>query len=156
MMLISKMVGVTTDNGNTRHAVGMDQWRYMNSSGRIRASTEVNFKSIMRAFVFGEDDRVINPGDMLLEMSQSEPGDRDQKNVRKFEITINGNQMAGLLAQITRASNLYKDNEEWLRTPVTTTIEPTYQSVEARYQAELAKLDLQRIKKPAPKLSAKR
>jgi hypothetical protein len=89
-------------------------------------------------------------------MSQSEPGDRDQKNVRKFEITINGNQMAGLLAQITRASNLYKDNEEWLSSPVTTTIEPTYQSVEARYQADLAKLDLQRIKKPAPKLSANR
>jgi hypothetical protein len=156
MMLISKMVGEATDNGNTRHAVGMDQWRTMNSSGRIRATTEVNFKSIMRAFVFGEDPRVINPGDMLLEMSQSEPGDRDQKNVRKFEITINGNQMAGLLAQITRAADLYKVNEEWLRTPVTTTIEPTYQSVQQKYAEDMAKLDLQRIKKPAPKLTRAR
>ena len=128
----------------------------MNSSGRIRATTEVNFKSVMTAFVFGEDDRVINPGDMLLVMSESAPGDREQGNCRKFEIMINGRQMAGLLGQITRASNLYKDNEEWLSSPVTTTIEPTYQSVQARYQADMAKLDLQRIKKPAPKLSAAR
>ena len=150
------MLNAAADNGNEQHAAGMDQWRYMNSSGRIRATTEVNFKSVMTAFVFGEDDRVINPGDMLLVMSESAPGDRDQSNCRKFEITINGRQMAGLLGQITRASNLYKENQEWLSTPMTTTTEPTYQSVQARYQADMAKLDLQRIKKPAPKLSATR
>ena len=128
----------------------------MNSSGRIRATTEVNFKSSMVAFVFGEDDRVVNPGDLLLVMSQSESGDRDQGNCRKFEITVNGRQMAGLLSQITRAADLYKDNQEWLNSPVTTTIEPTYQSVQAQYAADMAKLDLQRIRKPAPKLSRSR
>ena len=129
----------------------------MNSSGRIRATTEVNFKSSMIAFVFGEDDRVVNPGDLLLVMRQSEPGDRDQKNCRKFEITVNGRQMAGLLEQIKRAADLYKDNQEWLNSPVTTTSnEPTYQSVQAQYAADMAKLDLQRIRKPAPKLSRAR
>lgn len=91
----------------------------MNSSGRIRATTEVNFKSSMVAFVFGEDDRVVNPGDLLLVMSQSEPGDRTQGNIRKFEININGNQMAGLLDQVKRAANLFKLNKDWLLEPAT-------------------------------------
>ena len=128
----------------------------MNSSGRIRATTEVNFKSSMIACVFGEDDRVVNPGDLLLVMSQSEPGDRDQGNCRKFEIIINGRQIAGLLKQVTRAANLYNLNSEWLSSPVTTIIEPTYQSVQAKYDADMKALDLQRIRKPAPKLSAAR
>jgi hypothetical protein len=89
----------------------------MHSSGRIRATTEVNFKSRMRAFVFGEDSRVVNPGDLLIEMSASEPGDRDQANVRKFEIYINGDQMSSLLGQVTRASNLFDENVEWLKQP---------------------------------------
>jgi hypothetical protein len=96
----------------------------MHSSGRIRATTEVNFKSSMVAYVFGEDDRVVNPGDLLLVMSQSEPGDRNQANIRKFEIQINGNQMAGLLNQVKRAADLFKLNEEWLRTPATTPASP--------------------------------
>lgn len=128
----------------------------MNSSGRIRATTEVNFRSTMRALVFGDDPRVINPGDLLIEMSASEPGDRDQGNCRKFEITINGRQLAGLLKQVIRAADLYKDNEEWLSSPVTTTDEPTYQSVQAKYAADMKALDLQRIRKPAPKLSRAR
>jgi hypothetical protein len=96
----------------------------MNSSGRIRATTEVNFKSSMLAFVFGEDDRVVNPGDLLLVMSQSEPGDRNQGNIRKFEIYVNGNQMSGLLNQVKRAADLFKLNEDWLRTPATTPATP--------------------------------
>jgi hypothetical protein len=64
--------------------------------------------------------------------------------------------MAGLLSQITRAADLYKDNQEWLSSPVTTTTEPTHQSVQAQYAADMAKLDLQRIRKPAPKLSRAR
>jgi hypothetical protein len=128
----------------------------MNSSGRIRATTEVNFKSSMIACVFGEDDRVVNPGDLLLVMSQSEPGDRDQGNCRKFEIIINGRQIAGLLEQVTRAAHLYKLNAEWLSSPMTTITEPTYQSVQEKYDADMKALDLQRIRKPAPKLSAAR
>jgi len=100
----------------------MNQRGFMNSSGRIRATTEVNFKSRMRAFVFGEDARVINPGDLLIEMSASEPGDRSQSNIRKFEIYINGDQMSALLGQVTRASNLFDENLEWLKQPSSTPV----------------------------------
>ena len=90
------------------------------SSGRIRATSEVNFKSRMTAFVFGEDDRVTNPGDILIEMSEAQPGDRLGNNLRKFEIYIAGDQAALLLKQVTRAADLYELNQEWLKTPATT------------------------------------
>jgi hypothetical protein len=89
----------------------------MNSSGRIRATSEVNFKSKMVAYVFGENDAVINPGDLLLIMTQTEPGDRLGANVKRFEITVNGDQMAILLAQVVRANDLYLLNEDWLKDP---------------------------------------
>jgi hypothetical protein len=90
-----------------------------NGSGRIRATSEVNFKSRMTAFVFGEDDRVVNPGDMLIEMSETQPGDRLGKNLRKFEIYIAGEQIGSLLNQVTRAAELYEHNREWLKSPAT-------------------------------------
>jgi hypothetical protein len=99
---------------------------YMTSSGagRIRATSEVNFKSRMVAFVFGEDDRVINPGDLLIEMSESQPGDRQGSNLRKFEITIAGEQVNLLLEQVMRAAELYEQNRNWLKSPATTINEP--------------------------------
>lgn len=125
----------------------------MNPSGRIRATTEVNFKSSMVAYVFGEDDRVVNPGDLLLVMSQSEPGDRNQANIRKFEICINGNQMAGLLAQVKRAADLFKINEDWLRTPMTKPAEPLIADVLMLQDANRLATHLKHLKGYVPTLA---
>ena len=125
----------------------------MNSSGRIRATTEVNFKSRMRAFVFGEDARVINPGDLLIEMAAVEPGDRDQGNVRKFEIYINGDQMGALLAQVTRASDLFNDNEEWLKQPASTASKPLTAEVLVQQDANRLRIHLKHLKGYKPSLS---
>jgi hypothetical protein len=126
----------------------------MHSSGRIRATTEVNFKSSMVAYVFGEDDRVVNPGDLLLVMSQSEPGDRNQANIRKFEIQINGNQMAGLLNQVKRAADLFKLNEEWLRTPATTPAQPLTAEVLVLQDENRLATHLKHLKGYVPRLVA--
>lgn len=91
-----------------------------NSAGRIRATTEVNFKTRMDTYLFGEDDRVANPGDLLIVMSESAPGDRLGNNMRQFEIVVNGDQMSGLLTAVTRAKDLYDLNRGWLKSPVTT------------------------------------
>ena len=90
-----------------------------NGAGRIRATSEVNFKSRMKAFVFGDDDRVVNPGDLLIEMSESQPGDRLGGNLRKFEISISGEQIGLLLEKVKRAADLYELNHEWLKSPAT-------------------------------------
>jgi hypothetical protein len=91
-----------------------------NSAGRIRATTEVNFKSRMDTYVFGEDSRVVNPGDLLIVMSESAPGDRLGNNLRQFEIVVNGDQMSGLLEAVTRAKDLYDLNHGWLKSPAST------------------------------------
>jgi hypothetical protein len=124
-----------------------------NSAGRIRATTEVNFKSSMVAYVFGEDERVINPGDLLLVMTQSEPGDRNGANVRKFEISVAGYQMAGLLAQITRASDLFKLNEEWLKSPASTAATPLTAAVLIEQDQNRLATHLKHLKGYVPRLA---
>jgi len=124
----------------------------MNSSGRIRATSEVNFKSTMAAYVFGENEAVINPGDLLLIMSQSEPGDRLGTNLKKFEITVNGNQIGALLAQVTRAYDLYMLNEDWLKSPTSRlATAPTALELIAKDLA-ISKM-LNKPKVPAPQLT---
>jgi hypothetical protein len=100
------------------------------TSGHIRSTNETNFQGRIRALVFGEDNRVINPGDMILEMEHSDPGDRLGNNTKRFEIYIAGREMAGLLGQITRAADLFKLNAEWLLSPSSRTLTP--QEIEDR------------------------
>jgi hypothetical protein len=89
-----------------------------NPSATIRTMSESNFSGRIRALVFGEDPRVINPGDMILEMEKvGKPGDRLGNNLERFEIYIAGREMAGLLDQVTRAANLFTQNAEWLLSP---------------------------------------
>ena len=85
-----------------------------NPSGHIRSTTETNFQGRIRAVVFGEYNRVINPGDMILEMEQVKQADRLGGSVDRFEIYIAGRDMRGLLDQVTRAHELFKLNAEWL------------------------------------------
>ena len=100
------------------------------TSGHIRSTNETNFQGRIRALVFGEDDRVIIPGDMILEMEHSDPGDRLGNNAERFEIYIAGREMAGLLGQITRAADLFTLNAEWLLSPSSRTLTP--QEIEDR------------------------
>jgi hypothetical protein len=87
-------------------------------SATIRTTSESNFTGRIRALVFGEDPRVINPGDMILEMEKvGKPGDRLGNNLERFEIYIAGREMAGLLEQVTRAASLFTQNAEWLLSP---------------------------------------
>jgi len=150
-MRISNMVSATTDN--VKHATpGMSHRGIMNSSGRIRATSEVNFKSKMVAYVFGEHEQIINPGDLLLVMSQYEPGDRLGANVKKFEITINGDQISALLAQVTRAKDLYMLNEDWLKSPSSRVeVQPSVVDLIARDL--VASSISNRPNKPAPSLA---
>ena len=90
---------------------------FMDCRARMRSISEVNIKTKLRALVFGEDDRVINPGDILLEMASEGSGDRLGQNAQKFEIYIAGRDIQGLLGQVERAAYLYRVNKEWLSEP---------------------------------------
>lgn len=101
-----------------------------NPSGHIRSTSESNFQGRIRAVVFGEDNRVINPGDMILEMEDLRKGDRQGKNVTRLEIYVAGRDMGGLLDQVTRAHELFKQNAEWLLQPSSRQLTP--QEIEDR------------------------
>lgn len=86
----------------------------MNTPARFRTTSEINVKANVKALVFGDDPRLINPGDLLLEMVKSEDGDRLGNNQSRFEVYISGRDIEALLGQVERAAYLWRHNE-WLR-----------------------------------------
>ena len=132
------------------------------SSATFRTTSEINVKARVKALVFGDDNRIINPGDLLLEMVKNEPGDRLGANQTRFEIYISGRDIEQLLGQVERAAYLWRQND-WLREatsrvlseeekaervaiPIIPKPKPVF---DYRKEAELTQRDAD---KPAPKL----
>ena len=88
----------------------------VNTAATFRTTSEINVKARVKALVFGEDNRIINPGDLLLEMVQTEQGDRLGANQTRFEIYISGRDIEALLGQVERAAYLRRQND-WLSEP---------------------------------------
>ena len=86
----------------------------MNTAATFRTTSEINVKARVKALCFGDDERLINPGDLLLEMVNSEQGDRLGANQTRFEVYISGRDIEQLLAQVERAAYLWRQND-WLR-----------------------------------------
>lgn len=93
----------------------------MNTAARFRTTSEINVKARVKALVFGDDNRIINPGDLLLEMVHTNDnqlgdrtGDRLGANQTRFEIYISGRDIEALLGQVERAAYLWRQND-WLR-----------------------------------------
>jgi len=80
--------------------------------------------------VFGEDDRIINPGDLLIEAVEQSEGDRLGGNITRFEISVAGRDIENLLAQVQRAAYLYRSNQEWLSEPASRML--TQEEIDAR------------------------
>ena len=86
----------------------------MNTAATFRTTSEINVKARVKALCFGDDERLINPGDLLLEMVNTEQGDRLGANQTRFEVYISGRDIEQLLGQVERAAYLWRQNE-WLR-----------------------------------------
>jgi hypothetical protein len=95
----------------------------VNSAATFRTTSEINVKARVKALVFGEDNRIINPGDLLLEMVSSEQGDRLGANQTRFEIYISGRDIEQLLCQVERAAYLRRQND-WLNEPSSRILTP--------------------------------
>ena len=86
----------------------------MDTAARFRTTSEINVKARVKALCFGDDERLINPGDLLLEMVNTEQGDRLGANQTRFEVYISGRDIEQLLGQVERAAYLWRQNK-WLR-----------------------------------------
>ncbi|CAB4173969.1 hypothetical protein UFOVP1255_1 [uncultured Caudovirales phage] len=101
----------------------------MNTAATFRTTSEINVKARVKALCFGDDERLINPGDLLLEMVNTEQGDRLGANQTRFEVYISGRDIEQLLGQVERAAYLWRQND-WLRE--TTSRVLTEQELKAR------------------------
>ena len=119
---------------------------FADSNCRVRSVSEVNIKTKLRALVFGEDDRVINPGDILFEMIGEGSGDRLGKNGQHFEIYVAGRNIQGLLGQVERAAYLYRVNQEWLSEPSSRYLTP--EEIAEREKTNPARKVKARLKMP--------
>jgi hypothetical protein len=137
------------------------------SSARIRTTSEINVKTNLKVSVFGEDPRLINPGDLLIEAVEQSEGDRLGANITRFEIQVAGRDIENLLAQVTRAAYLYRQNKEWLSEPSSRML--TQEEIDAReasrpvpYEKPVKVVDQERLDKhllsllgAPPKLTSK-
>jgi hypothetical protein len=86
----------------------------MSSAATFRTTSDINVKARVKALVFGDDNRIINPGDLMLEMVTSTQGNNNGANQTKFEVYISGRDIEELLGQVERAAYLWRQNQ-WLR-----------------------------------------
>jgi hypothetical protein len=73
--------------------------------------------------------------------------------VRKFEIYINGDQMSSLLGQVTRASNLFDENIEWLKQPSSIPVKALTPELLIEQDANRLAIHLKHLKGYVPSLA---
>lgn len=85
--------------------------------GRVGVSTYVKSASNVEILGFGEDNRVVNEGDLLmLWVKDDTSGPNGQKVV--IELYIRGCDLRELQLKVKEATALYKLNQEYLSQPV--------------------------------------
>jgi len=101
----------------------------VNPSGSVRVTTTSHSKARLKLFGFGEDERVVNPGDLLI-VSENYLSEVSQI-MTSFELTIKGRDMDVFGSQIAKALRLWEQNKEWLTQPSSTRQGRTPSAVEA-------------------------
>ena len=90
-----------------------------NPSARVSMSTKSDSTVRLHLYNYGEDERVINQGDLLI-VSETLTHENGVVNAIEFELTIKGKDLSSLAAYVTRAQQLWDENSEYLSRPVTT------------------------------------
>lgn len=84
-------------------------------SARVAVKIQAHERTRLRVLSYGEDDRVPNPGDLLL---VSTVGDGINGSI-EMAVLIHGNEMELLARDVNKAVLDFKENEDWLRQPAT-------------------------------------
>ena len=73
----------------------------------------------LKILSYGEDNRVINEGDLLL-IFQKDSSEYSSNGMRSIiEMNLRGSDMGELMTKISAALNLYELNKDFLTQPVT-------------------------------------
>lgn len=84
-------------------------------AARVAFKVQGHDKTRLTIYRYGEDDRVPNPGDLLL---VSSIGD-SVSSVAELAILLPGRDMQLLAETVNEAALTYEANKEWLSAPVT-------------------------------------
>lgn len=84
-------------------------------SARVAVKIQAHQSTRIRVLAYGEDDRVPNPGDLLL---ISTVGDGVNGSI-EMAVLLRGHEMSLLARDVNAAAMLFEANKEWLRQPAT-------------------------------------
>ena len=91
----------------------------MQPTGTVDMTTHQRIDGKLSCFGYGQDERAINPGDLMI--IGSNWFKENQRLVEtEFALRIRGRDMAYFLAHAQLASDLYADNKHWLSAPSST------------------------------------
>jgi len=85
----------------------------MQPSGRIDVTSHNKMEGRLSCYGFGEDDRAINPGDLLIVGTQW-LRENTKLVETEFVLSLRGRDMAYFLAHANHAQALWADNKHWL------------------------------------------
>ena len=89
----------------------------MQPSGRIDVTSHNKMEGRLTCYGYGEDDRAINPGDLLIVGTQW-MRENTKLIETEFVLSIRGKDIEFFLSHALHARDLYADNKHWLTAPM--------------------------------------
>ena len=90
----------------------------MQPSGRIDVTSHNKMEGRLSCYGFGEDDRAINPGDLLI-VGVQWLRENSKLVETEFVLSLRGRDMSYFVEHAQRAQELWVDNKDWLSAPMT-------------------------------------
>ena len=91
----------------------------MQPSGMVNVTSTAQMQGKLELFGYGFDDRVINPGDLLI-VSSDYIGENLHKQKVEFTLRLRGRDMQLFVDAATTARNLWDENKNWLNAAMNT------------------------------------
>ena len=91
----------------------------MQPSGIVNVTSTATMQGKLELFGYGFDDRVVNPGDLLI-VSSDYLTENGHKQKVEFTVKLRGRDMQLFVDEATKARNLWDENKDWLSASVNT------------------------------------
>jgi hypothetical protein len=88
-------------------------------SGMVNVTSTAQIQGKLELFGYGFDDRVINPGDLII-VSSDYVGENFHRQKVEFTLRLRGRDMQLFVDAATTARNLWDENKHWLNAGVNT------------------------------------
>lgn len=91
----------------------------MNPSGMVNVVSTAQLQGKLELFGYGQDQRVINPGDLLI-VTSDYVGEGFHKQKVEFSLRLRGRDMHLFVEAANTAQGLWVENQDWLNASIDT------------------------------------